>query len=342
MAYGIVKLDHVAKLAGVSKSTVSRILAASPEQKLPYSEETQKRVRESAEILGYRPSKLARGLTQKKTGIIGLVIPSIKDSFFPGVTSAIESRLAKHGYSVILADTNADSETERSKIHHLLDWRIDGLIVACSQSPGDAGFYWQLWERKIPMVLIDRFFHQTPFYSVVTDDHSGSTQAVEHLLSLGHTNIACTGSSLTISTNKLRHSGYIDSLIKHGILPNPALFMELPSIEDGGSSAVHKLLEMTPRPTALFCFTDLMAIGAMKECLRLGIRIPEDLALVGYADLAYSDILKIPLTSVCQPQELLGDSAADMLIAQLEGRDIGESLRLMPVNLVIRESTIGK
>lgn len=342
MAYGIAKLEHVAKLAGVSKSTVSRILAASPEQKLPYAEETQKRVRDSAEILGYRPSRLARGLTQKKTGIIGLVIPSIQDSFFPGVTNAIESRLAKHGYSVILANINADSTVEKAKIHHLLDWRVDGLIVACAQSPGDAGFYWQLWERKIPMVLIDRFFPQTPFYSVITDDHSGAAQAVEHLLSLGHTNIACAGSSLSVSTNSLRHAGYVDTLAKHGIIPNPDLSLELPPNEAGGASAIHRLMTITPRPTALFCFTDLMAIGAMKECLRLGFRIPEDLALVGYADLAHSDMLKIPLTSVCQPQELLGESAADMLIAQMDGDDIGEPLKSLPVSLVIRESTVGK
>lgn len=342
MAYGIAKLEHVAKLAGVSKSTVSRILAASPEQKLPYTDETQKRVRDSAEILGYRPSRLARGLTQKKTGIIGLVIPSIQDSFFPGVTGAIESRLAKHGYSVILANTNADSAVEKAKIQHLIDWRVDGLIVACSQAPGDAGFYWQLWERKIPTVLIDRFFPQTPFYSVITDDHSGTMQAMEHLLSLGHSNIACAGSSLSISTNNLRYAGYVDTLVKYGIVPNPELFMELPPNESGGASAIHRLLEITPRPTALFCFTDLMAIGAMKECLCLGIRIPDDLALVGYADLAHSDMLRIPLTSVRQPQELLGESAADMLITQMDGCCFDEPLKPLPVSLVIRESTVGR
>ncbi|HOP81042.1 MAG TPA: LacI family DNA-binding transcriptional regulator, partial [Armatimonadota bacterium] len=319
-----------------------RILGARQGQRIPFSPKTQEKVRSAAGMLGYRPSKLARGLTQSKTGIVGLVIPSVKDSFFPSLTIVIETQLAEKGYNVILANTNADSKIEQAKIDDLLSWRVDGLVVAPSQETGDAGLYWSLWQQKVPFVLIDRTFDQTPFYSVTTDDYTGGTLATQHLLSLGRTRIACAGGTLTVSTNRNRYTAYVDSLIHHGLVPDPRLWFQVVSTEESGKMVIHQLMEMDPRPDALFCLSDPVAIGALEECLRLGIRIPQDLALVGYADLPYSNLLKIPLTSVHQPRELLGHTAAQMLIDQMEDHT-PETVQLkLPVELMIRESTVPK
>ena len=338
MASGTATLADVARLAGVSKSTASRILAAAKGRKVPYSAPTQKSVRNAASLLNYRPSKLARGLTAARTGIIGLVIPTLEDSFFTAATTIIERELAKKGFNVILSNTGGDSDMERAKVEDLLSWPVDGLIVAPVQQTGDAGLFWELWQNGVPFVLIDRVFADTPFYSVTTDDRAGAAVAVEHLLSLRRKRIACVSGRPTVSTNRARHSGYMDALMRHGVLPDAELSAEVSPTEAGGRVAMKRFLQLDPMPDAVFCFSDLMAIGVMEVCLERGIRIPEDLALIGYADLDYSGLLRVPLTSVRQPRDLIGLTAAEMLLARLDGKAPQTSEVKLPVELIIRES----
>jgi LacI family transcriptional regulator len=343
VANGVPTLGDVANLAGVSKSTASRILAVSSgaAKKIPYASETQSKVLAAAVKLGYKPSKLARGLTLAKTGIVGLVVPSLTDSFFPFVTSALETHLADAGYSVILTNTNADSKIERAKVEDLLSWQVDGLIIAPAQETGDAGLFWELWQRKTPFVLIDRTFPETPFYSVSTDDEVGAGLVVEHLIATGRRRIARVGGPLAVSTNRLRHAGYTAALIRHGILPQAEYALETPPTEEGGYQALARLLALEPRPDAVFCFSDNVAIGILEACSDRGARVPEDLAVVGYADLPHLRLLKVSLTSVRQPRPLLGRHAAKMLLDCMEGRGQPQPVQL-PVELVIRESTVGK
>lgn len=340
MANGISTLDDVAKIAGVCKSTASRILAVKRGDRLPFSAKTQEKVRNAADKLGYRPSKLARGLTGTKTGIVGLVIPSVMDSFFPNVTTVIESLLAERGYNVILTNTNADSAIERAKIADLMSWRVDGFIVAPSQEAADAGLYWDLWSSKVPFVLIDRFFADTPFCSVITDDYAGGVMAVEHLLAIGRKRIARAGGSLAVSTNRLRHAGYSDALIRNGISPDERYSIEVPPTGEGGHIAFARLAELDPHPDAVFCFSDPVAAGIMEACEESGVNIPGDLAVVGYADLHYSSLLRVGLTTIRQPRQQLGQRAAEALIAQMEGGNGAVESVKLPVELVIRESTV--
>jgi LacI family transcriptional regulator len=333
-------LEDVAHLAGVSKSTASRILAVVPGtvKKIPYSPETQSKVVAAAAKLGYKPSKLARGLTLAKTGIVGLVVPSLTDSFFAYVTGAIETRLAEAGYSVIVTNTNSESKIERARVEELLSWRVDGLIIAPVQETGDAGLFWELWRRKIPFVLIDRTFPETPFYSVSTEDEVGATLVVEHLIAAGRRRIARVGGPLSVSTNRLRHAGYTAALIRHGILPKAEYALEAPPSEEGGYQALESILALDPRPDAVFCFSDNVAIGILESCSHHGIRVPAELAVAGYADLPLSRLLKVSLTTVQQPRPLLGRHAAEMLIACMENHGHPVPIRL-PVELVVREST---
>ena len=333
-------LADVARLAGVSKSTASRILAAAKGRKIPYSPATQESVRNAADLLNYRPSKLARGLTGARTGIIGLVIPTLQDSFFTTATTIIEAQLAEHGYNVFLSNTSGDSNMERAKVEDLLTWPVDGLVIAPVQQSGDAGLFWELWQNDVPFVLIDRTFADTPFYSVTTDDHAGAAMAVEHLLSLQRTRIACVGGPLAVSTNRTRHDGYVEALIRNGVLPDSRLCAEVSPTEAGGRQAMERFAQLDTLPDAVFCFSDLMAIGVMEVCLERGIRIPEDLALVGYADLDYSGVLRVPLTSIRQPRNEIGLAAAEILLARLDGQKLFLNAELkLPVELVIREST---
>lgn len=340
MANGVATLEDVAKLAGVCISTVSRVLAARPGQKLQYAEKTQEKVRRAAEMLGYRPSRLARGLVSSRTGIVGLVVPSVNDSFFGSVASVIETELARAGYSVLLANTHSDPAIEQSKIYDLVDWQVDGLIIAPTQHTESTSPFHDLVKRNVSFVLIDRDFADTFFCSVTTDDYAGATMAVEHLLSIGCKRIAGVAGPLTVSTARRRRSGYMDTLIRHRILPEPSLMLEVPPTEEGGHMAVAKIAEMDPSPDGVFCFSDHIAIGVIEECVDRHIAIPDELALVGYADIEHARILKIPLTTIRQPRALLGEAAARMLIAQMDGNAQEPTRTQLPVELVVRESTV--
>jgi len=270
--------------------------------------------------------------------MIGLVIPTLEDSFFTAATTIIEGELAKKGFNVILSNTGGDSGLERAKVEDLLGWPVDGLVIVPVQQTGDAGLFWELWQRNVPFILIDRTFADTPFYSVTTDDHAGAVMAVEHLLSLGRKRIACVSARLAVSTNRARFSGYKDALIRNEVLPDAELAAEVSPTRAGGRGAMAYFMEAGDLPDAVFCFSDLMAIGAMEVCLEHGIRIPEDLALIGYADLDYSGLLRVPLTSVRQPRDLIGLTAAEMLLARLDGKAPQTSEVKLPVELIIRES----
>lgn len=341
MPIAVPTLEDVAKLAGVSKSTASRILSAVKGARIPYSSGTKNKVREAAIKLDYRPSKMARGLTMARTGIIGLVVPTLTDAFFPKVISAIEAPLVEVGYSVILADSNADSQMEQARIHDLLTWRVDGLIIAPSQSNAQAGLFWELWRREIPFVTIDRTFPETPFCSVSTDDGTGMAMAVDHLLAQGRSRIAWAGGgSLTVSTTRLRQSGYEAGLIRNGILPIPEYALNFPASEIGGQQAVGRIMALNPRPDAVICFSDNVALGLLEACSHHGIRVPDDLAVVGFADLPFSGMLKVPLTTVRQPQALLGRRAVELLLQCMGTKGHSEQI-VLPVELIVRESTRG-
>lgn len=339
MTRGTATLADVARLAGVSTSTASRILSAANGRRVPYSAQTQESVRNAASLLDYRPSKLARGLTGARTGIVGLVIPTLEDSFFTTSTTIIERELARTGYNVILSNTGGDPDVERTKVEDLLSWPVDGLIIAPVQQTGDAGLFWELWKKRVPFVLIDRVFADTPFHSVTTDDYAGAAMAIEHLLARGRKRVGCVTGLPAVSTNQARQSGYTDTLVRHRILPDTELSIAVPPTEAGGREAMRHFLQIETPPDAVFCSSDLMAIGVMEECLDRGIGIPEDLALVGYADLDYSAVLRVPLTTVRQPRNEIGLAAAVMLLAGLDGKAPENPNLKLPVELVIRAST---
>jgi LacI family transcriptional regulator len=339
MSSAVPTLGDVAKLAGVSKSTASRILAAVEDGDIPYSIRTKKKVREAAYRLDYRPSKVARGLTMAKTGIIGLIVPSLTDAYFPEVISAIEAALSRTGHSVILADSNADSNIETTRIHDLLSWRVDGLIIAPSQSNSEAGLFWELWRREIPFVTIDRSFPETPFCSVTTDDEKGVGMAVDHLAALGRTRIAWAGGGCpTISTTRLRKAGYSAGLIHNGILPVAEYALSLSITEFGVREALEHLFTLKNRPDAVICFSDNVALGLLEACLHHGVRVPEDMAIIGYADLPFAGMLKVSLTTVRQPKSQLGQRAVELLLTCMEKKKHSEQI-VLPVELVVREST---
>ncbi len=202
--------------------------------------------------------------------------------------------------------------------------------------------FWDLWRREIPFVLIDRMYPDTPFYSVTTDDTYGATLAVEHLIAGGCRRIArISGSPMSVSTNQQRQAGYLSALLRHGIVPQKSYMIDVAPNEDESPQLLNRIQSLNPRPDGVFCFSDFIAFDIIASCEQCAIRVPEDLAVVGYTDLPQSSLLKISLTTIRQPRTLLGRSAAEMLLARMDKNETPVQINL-PVELVVRQSTMGK
>lgn len=331
-------LIDVAKLADVSPSTASRVLRAGDGEKIPFSEETIKRVKEAAELLGYMPSRLARSLVSPKTGVIGMVVPGIGDSFAQDMIEGAQRELISKKYTLLLGNSMSSPDVEKTNIAELQSWRVDGLIILPTQESNDSSVFWDLWNRGYPFVLVDRTFINTPFYTVTSDDYSGAQMAIQYLISKGHKRIAFAARSTLVWTNRFRRKAYITTLLEHGIKPDPSLLVEIAPVIDGGREAIRRLFSLPNPPDALFCCADVVAAGAMDECVRLGIRVPNDLAIVGYSDLDYSGLLRVPLTTVHQPSRIMGEMAVKVLMDLLDGRKPDNVNTMVPVHLVVRES----
>jgi DNA-binding LacI/PurR family transcriptional regulator len=227
---------------------------------------------------------------------------------------------------------------EKEKINEMLSWRVDGLIIAPAQRNMDAGPFWDLWRQQVPFILLDRTFPDTPFASVTTDDESGAKAAVEFLIQRGMTRIACMGGPMILSTNRLRRSGYQEALMRHGIMPRGDYVFEVDTGRESCRGAMERLLALDPRPQAVFFFSDELASEAMRICLDHNLRVPADLALVGYADYSYSSLLRVPLTTVRQPCDVIGRALAEALLARLADETTPSKQYVIPVELIVRES----
>ncbi len=318
--------------AGVSAKTVSRVVNTDPH----VSPATRARVQEVVARLGYRPNPLARGLATRKTRSIGLVIADISNPFFPEVVRGVEDEATPRGYHVILLDTDEDRSKEVRSIEFLLTEHVDGLIVCGSRAPRSI-----LLDvaRRLPLVLINRTLPGQIAWTVMTDNYVGGRQATSHLLSLGHRRIGYLGGPGFSQASRDRLHGYRAALKHYGLPYDPQLIaIGRPDISGGGDVAA-RLIGLHEPPTALFSYDDLMAIGAVEEITRRGLRVPEDAAVVGFDDIELAKFATPPLTTISQPKYRLGREATRLLLALLseEHAPWRRTLVLAPT-LIVRTS----
>lgn len=326
-----VTIKDIARAAGVSHTTVSRALRDSEE----ISPETRARIRAIAESLGYRPNPVARALQGRRTQTIGVVVTRLSDPFHTEVVQGIERVAQAHGYGLLLSLSHEDPEKERAIVEMLAAKQVDGIIVAASRL---GSRYLPLLEAlRIPIVLINS--HQTgPYvYSVATDNVHGGYLATRYLIGLGHRAIAYIGSRRGGRSNQDRYRGYRQALREAGLNPRPEWVVKGDGRVEGGEMAMRRLLEVRPRPTAVFCYNDLTAIGALKAALRAGLRVPEELSIIGFDGLEEGTYVIPALTTVAQPRQQLGRLAAEMLLEILDGRPSPKRI-LLQGTLIERES----
>ena len=325
-------IKDIARLAHVSHSTVSRALRGS----VLISEETAGRIRRIAREAGYTPSAAARSLVTRRTETIGVVVTNIADPFVAGVVSGIEEVASEKGHSVFLANSHADPEREVRVVQSFEERRVDGIIVTSSRV---GAMYVPLLSRmRVPIVLLNNQHPSEFVHSVMIANAEAAFEATRHLVGLGHRRIAYLGDRHGHQSDTERFSGYRRALGEAGLPFEPELVVHGDGKPEGAGPAMAHLLALPQRPTAVFCYNDLTALGAMREVFARGLRIPADLSVVGFDDLYISRYLNPPLTTVRQPMRQMGRMAMETLLDLVSGGRRDHNLKV-PGELIVREST---
>jgi LacI family transcriptional regulator len=329
-------IRDVALEAGVSQATAARALAG-----YGYvSPGTRLRVRKAATTIGYRPNVVARSLVSGATKTIGVVVGDIENPFFAGAARGIADVLERDGYTLLLANSDEDLGRERRAVEALHARQVDGLAVVPSSGDDGAHLAAILREGR-PVVLLDRPIAGLAADAVLVDNRAGAERAVQHLVSLGHRRIGLVGDSPGIASTRERIEGYREALTAAGIGVDESLISLGGSTIDEGHRLALALLERQDRPSALFTVNNFMTAGALGAVRELDLRIPEQVALVGFDDLDWTTLVDPPITVVAQPVAELGRAVAERLLERLRG-DLGPPRELrLRTRLVVRGSCGG-
>lgn len=313
--------------------TVSRAINNHPE----ISPETRARILDAAQRMNYRPNQFARALTTNRSFLLGVVVPDLMHSYFAEICRGIETVAKPLGYQNLICSTDEDTANEESEVEALLP-RTDGLILASSASPSETKFYRRLVRERAKLVLIDRQLEGIKCPTVTTDDVKVGELATEHLLNLGHARVGHLKGTVA-STASLRFEGYRKALAKKRMPFDAGLVRECGFTEGDGYRATREWLSNGELPSAIFAANDPAAIGAMSAITEAGLRIPEDIAIVGGGNIHYGDMLSVPLTTIAWSTSEMGQAAARLLIDLVESkRGTKEQHMIVEPELVIRAS----
>jgi DNA-binding LacI/PurR family transcriptional regulator len=325
-------IKDIARLARVSHPTVSRALQNSP----LVNPATAAKIRKIAEAAGYRPSAVARGLVTRRTRTVGLVVTTVADPFAGEVACGIEEAAHDHGYAVFLADSNCDAERERKVVQELAERRVDGIIVTSSRVGSD--YLPMLAQLNVPMVLVNDQYPGEFVHSVMIANEDGSRAVTEHLIELGHRRIAYVGDRSGYQTETERFKGHKQALASAGIEFASELAVLGDGRPEGALAAVDGLLKLANPPTAVCCYNDMTALGAMRAIRARGLRVPEDVSVTGFDDLFFAEYLEPALTTVRQPMRRMGEMAMENLLKLMVGEESVAQVKV-EAELIVRGST---
>lgn len=325
-------IKDIARLARVSHPTVSRALQNSS----LVNAETAARIRKIAEEAGYRASAVARGLVTRKTRTIGLVVTTVADPFAGEVVCGIEETANDHGYSVFLADSNADPEREKKVVRELAERRVDGILVTSSR----VGMLYLplLKEMMVPIVLVNDQYPGEFVHAVMINNIEGMRAVVDHVIGLGHTRIAYIGAVNGYQTDTERFAAYREALQAAKIPMAAELVMHGDGLPSTAMDVTERLLALSDPPTAICCYNDMTALGAMRAVRARGLKIPDDISVTGFDDLFFASYSEPPLTTVRQPMRRMGQLAMESLIRLMESRQAVPQI-WVDAELVVRSST---
>ncbi|MEA4912024.1 MAG: LacI family DNA-binding transcriptional regulator [Oscillospiraceae bacterium] len=330
-------IKDVARLAGVSASTVSRALS----DKACVSDETRERIRQAAAELNYSPNVIAKSLKMGRTNTIALLLPSIRNHIFPEIASGVEDEARRCGVTVILCNTDEDERIEKEYLAKLRAQWVDGVIVS-TMKPGSDHIR-KLRDEGFPIVLTSRYYGDDGFDAVAVDNFGAARGAVDYLIKRGHKRIAVALGSGELNIYKDRFRGYRQALTDNGLAFDEALVLHDSGAADDLYFKVQTLFSFGPAPDALFATNDPKAIIALRAIRDVGLRVPQDVSVLGFDNIELSAMLEPPLTTVSQPFYQMGALAMKKLLCQIEAKEAGKPYRprvnLMDTELIIRKST---
>ncbi|MEQ9970661.1 DNA-binding transcriptional regulator CytR [Pectobacterium carotovorum] len=325
-------MKDVADEAGVSTATVSRTLM-NPEK---VSATTRRKVEQAVIVVGYSPHALNRNLKRNESRTILTIVPDICDPYFSEIFRGIEETAAEHGYLVLIGDCAHQHQKEKTFVDLIITKQIDGMLLLGSNLPFDAG---QEEQRNLPpMVMANEFSPDLALPTVHIDNLTAAFEAVHYLYQAGHQRIACIAGPEHMHLSQYRLQGYIQALRRNGILIDNQYIFRGDFTYETGINGLIALMQHPQPPSAIFCHSDLMALGVLAQARKMGLDIPRDLSIIGFDDIEQAQYSWPPLTSVAQPRYQIGREAMLLLLEQLQGNTVQSGSRLLSSELVIRDS----
>lgn len=328
-----VTIYDVAKKANVSISTVSKVLNQTGKIK----QETQERVFRAVEELHFQPSVVASALTGKRTFSIGMLVPDLANPFFAEIVKRVEDVGHELGYNLMICSTDNDQQKEQDYISLLRKKSVDGIILATGMR--NHALVDELSQSAIPIAILARDIPHLEVDTVLVDDYMGGYLAASHLIELGHRRIAVISEDLTITSSSQRRRGFLKAMEDHELLTEPEWYLISDFSIDDGRKIAGELLRGSDRPSAIFAFNDLLAIGVIQVAKERNIRIPDELSIVGFDNTTFSHMIDPPLTTVAQPIQEMGRHVIELLNEKITSGQSPKSRILLLPELIVRQTT---
>ena len=326
-------MKDVAMKAKVSTATVSRALM-NPDK---VSQSTRNRVEQAAVEVGYLPQATGRNVKRNESRTILVIVPDICDPFFSELIRGIEVTAASHGYLVLIGDCAHQNQQEKTFVNLIITKQIDGMLRLGSRLPFDASIEEQ--RNLPPMVMANEFAPELELPTVHIDNLTAAFNAVNYLHELGHQRIGCIAGPEEMPLCHYRLQGYVQALRRCGVTVEPHYIARGDFTFEAGGNALRQLFELPQPPTAVFCHSDVMALGALSWAKRQGIKVPDDLSIIGFDNIALAEFCDPPLTTVAQPRFEIGREAMLLLLDQIHGQNVNSGSRLMDCELILRGTT---
>jgi DNA-binding LacI/PurR family transcriptional regulator len=327
-------ISDVARKAGVSKATVSRVL----NNTAVVNKDTRKRVLEAIESLSYTPSFLAKGMRRKKTSTFGVIIPDFRNPYYSELLKSIEEEARKHEYIALICTGEMNADREREYIHYLLSRQVEGLVLCCYVSIMENETFIQNLAKRVPIIVMDQPSFGLPVSSAYADGYKGFGKLLTYLIEKGHKRIGMIRSLHRYPCSESRFLGYRDTMENHGIDLDTDLIEESEFTAAGGYEAAKRMLSRS-KPTAIIGVNDLLAIGALKYILEKGYVVPGEIAIAGHDNIALSSLVSPQLTTVNIPVDQIAEEAISQLIRKIQNPRSRNSDIVIDTQLVIRQST---
>lgn len=327
------RIKDVAREAGVSTATVSHVINDTKY----VTDETRQKVLKAIEKLNFYPNIHARTLASGKSNIIGLLVSDISNPFFPELVKSIEAAAFEHGYNVLLFNTNYDAKRAADYVRRLIELKVAGVALMTAEL--DPNLFEELENKQVRVVFTDLGVVNEHMSNIVLDYYAGIEEAVRHLVSLGHERIAHIAGSSRIRSGIIRREAFVTALNRFSPQSDDTLIFEGDFRFESGRMAATSILDLKELPTAIIVANDMMALGAMQELKAAGIKIPQDISIIGFDDIAFASLSEPPLTTVCSPRVEIGRRAIEALMTTIERpNQVGVEIKI-PTYLITRKST---